>query len=189
MQARCLPSASRGGAASAVVPARHERLHAVDAKVAVVKARRLAEARQVRAADGEVAGSRDSLKPVAGAPPSVATAGQTEGARGVRASAVRREIARLRVAAQPVAAAPVLVAAAERARGSRCHRPGVVGGVIARLHGTHCFPDTTAHGEGENPQPLYSVRFTAQELWGPAAPAGDQLFIDLWEDYLEAQDV
>ena len=62
-------------------------------------------------------------------------------------------------------------------------------GVIASLHGTHCFPDTTAHGEGENPQPLYSVRFTAQELWGPAAPAGDYLFIDLWEDYLEAQDV
>lgn len=60
-------------------------------------------------------------------------------------------------------------------------------GVIARLHGTHSFPDTTAHDEDENPQPLYSVRFTAQELWGPAAPAGDQLFIDLWEDYLEPQ--
>ena len=62
-------------------------------------------------------------------------------------------------------------------------------GVIARIHGTHCFPDASAHGEGENPQPLYSVRFTAQELWGPAAPAGDQLFIDLWEDYLEPGDV
>lgn len=61
-------------------------------------------------------------------------------------------------------------------------------GVIARLHGTHCFPDTSAHGEGENPQPLYSVRFDATELWGPEAPDGDRLFIDLWEDYLELDD-
>ena len=58
-------------------------------------------------------------------------------------------------------------------------------GVIARLHGTHCFPDTNAHGQGENPQPLYSVQFSAAELWGPAAPERDRLFIDLWEDYLE----
>ena len=61
-------------------------------------------------------------------------------------------------------------------------------GVIDRIHGTHCFPDTSAHDQGENPQPLYSVRFSAQVLWGPAAPAQDHLYIDLWEDYLEADD-
>jgi len=58
-------------------------------------------------------------------------------------------------------------------------------GVIARLHGTHCFPDTNAHGRGENPQPLYSVAFSATELWGSPAPPQDRLFVDLWEDYLE----
>lgn len=58
-------------------------------------------------------------------------------------------------------------------------------GVIKKLHGTHCFPDTNAHGKGENPQPLYSVAFSAPELWGPAVSQGDKLFIDLWEDYLE----
>lgn len=58
-------------------------------------------------------------------------------------------------------------------------------GVIARLHGTHCFPDTSAHGQGENPQPLYSVAFSATELWGSHAPPQDRLFVDLWEDYLE----
>ncbi len=60
-------------------------------------------------------------------------------------------------------------------------------GVIHRLHGTHLFPDTTAHDKGENPQPLYSVRFDATELWGSLAPIKDSLFIDLWEDYLEAE--
>ena len=58
-------------------------------------------------------------------------------------------------------------------------------GVIARVHGTFVFPDTNAHGEGEQPQPLYSVRFDARELWGSHAAASDCLFLDLWEDYLE----
>ncbi len=58
-------------------------------------------------------------------------------------------------------------------------------GVIARRHGSHCFPDTNAHGQGENPQPLYSVKFDLSELWGPPASPQDRLFIDLWEDYLE----
>ncbi len=59
------------------------------------------------------------------------------------------------------------------------------GGVVARVHGTFVYPDTNARGEGEQPQPLYSVRFAARALWGPGAAAGDQLFLDLWEDYLE----
>lgn len=60
-------------------------------------------------------------------------------------------------------------------------------GVIARVHGTFVYPDTNAHGEGEQPQPLYSVRFDARELWGPHAAASDRLFLDLWEDYLEPE--
>ncbi|HJY81317.1 MAG TPA: nitrile hydratase subunit beta, partial [Candidatus Binatia bacterium] len=58
-------------------------------------------------------------------------------------------------------------------------------GVINRVHGTFVYPDTNAHGGGEQPQPVYSVRFAARELWGPTASARDSLYIDLWEDYLE----
>jgi nitrile hydratase len=58
-------------------------------------------------------------------------------------------------------------------------------GVITRGHGAHVFPDANAHGLGEQPQPVYQVRFEAVELWGPAAQNNGAVFIDLWEDYLE----
>lgn len=58
-------------------------------------------------------------------------------------------------------------------------------GIIERIYGTHVFPDTVAHDQGENPQPLYNVCFEALELWGSAKPSQDNLHIDLWEDYLE----
>jgi nitrile hydratase subunit beta len=57
-------------------------------------------------------------------------------------------------------------------------------GVIHRCHGIHVFPDTNAHGRGEQPQPLYSVRFDARELWGEAAEPNQAVHIDLWESYL-----
>ena len=58
-------------------------------------------------------------------------------------------------------------------------------GVIHRQHGTHVFPDSNAHGGGEQPQALYSVRFDARELWGPTAEPNQHVYIDLWEAYLE----
>jgi nitrile hydratase len=58
-------------------------------------------------------------------------------------------------------------------------------GVIEARHGSHVFPDSHAHGSGEDPRPLYTVRFTAQELWGPKASARDSVSLDLWEPYLE----
>jgi nitrile hydratase subunit beta len=58
-------------------------------------------------------------------------------------------------------------------------------GVVDRIHGAHVFPDSNAHFRGENPQPLYSVRFAARERWGEAAPPRDAVYIDLWEEYLE----
>lgn len=58
-------------------------------------------------------------------------------------------------------------------------------GVVDRFHGVFVYPDANAHGGGEQPQPLYSVRFDARELWGATAPARDSLYLDLWEDYLE----
>ena len=59
-------------------------------------------------------------------------------------------------------------------------------GVIERCHGAHVFPDSHAHGHGEDPQPLYTVRFAARELWGPDAAPRDSVSLDLWESYLEA---
>ena len=58
-------------------------------------------------------------------------------------------------------------------------------GVIERLHGAHVYPDTHAHGGGDDPRALYTVRFTARELWGPDAAAKDTVSLDLWEPYLE----
>jgi nitrile hydratase len=57
-------------------------------------------------------------------------------------------------------------------------------GVVAVRRGTHVFPDTNAHGLGEQPQPLYSVRFEARELWGDAAEPNQHVYSDLWESYL-----
>lgn len=57
-------------------------------------------------------------------------------------------------------------------------------GEIVAVHGTHVFPDSNAHGAGEDPQWLYTVRFTAQDLWGKDTK--DAVCIDLWEPYLEA---
>src|SRR6266481_5415344 len=58
-------------------------------------------------------------------------------------------------------------------------------GVIVRVHGTFIFPDTNAHGQGEQPHALYSVRFDAALLWGASAEPRAPVHIDLWERYLE----
>ena len=58
-------------------------------------------------------------------------------------------------------------------------------GVIERHNGAHVFPDSNAHGRGEDPRHLYTVRFTARELWGPDAAERDSVCLDLWEPYLE----
>jgi len=58
-------------------------------------------------------------------------------------------------------------------------------GVVDRDYGVFVFPDTHALGQGPRPQHLYSVRFTARALWGPAASGTDVVYIDLWDDYLD----
>jgi nitrile hydratase subunit beta len=59
-------------------------------------------------------------------------------------------------------------------------------GTVERVHGVFVFPDTNAHFRGENPQHVYSVRFEACELWGGVAAQQDGVYVDLWEDYLDA---
>jgi nitrile hydratase len=58
-------------------------------------------------------------------------------------------------------------------------------GKIFSDHGVYVFPDTNAHGLGEHRQHVYSVRFSARELWGAQASARDHVHIDLWDDHLE----
>jgi nitrile hydratase len=58
-------------------------------------------------------------------------------------------------------------------------------GIITALHGAHVFPDSNALFQGEDAQPLYTVKFQARDLWGEAANPRDTVCIDLWEDYLE----
>jgi nitrile hydratase len=58
-------------------------------------------------------------------------------------------------------------------------------GTIERDQGVYAFPDTNAYSLGEKPQHVYSVRFSARELWGEQAKPQDTVYLDLWEDYLE----
>jgi len=58
-------------------------------------------------------------------------------------------------------------------------------GVIVRDHGVYIFPDTNAHFQGEKRQHVYSVRFSARELWGADASPRDSVYLDMWDDYLE----
>jgi nitrile hydratase len=58
-------------------------------------------------------------------------------------------------------------------------------GVIEKLRGHFVFPDTNAHGGGEDPQWCYNVRFNAQELWGEDADPTISVSIDAFEPYLE----
>ena len=57
-------------------------------------------------------------------------------------------------------------------------------GRILRLHGTHVYPDSNAHGQGEAPQPLYAVAFAAAELWTHPEHPHDEVVLDLWQSYL-----
>ncbi|QTL02419.1 nitrile hydratase subunit beta [Aquabacter sp. L1I39] len=58
-------------------------------------------------------------------------------------------------------------------------------GVVEMVHGMFVFPDTSAHGLGEDPQWLFTVRFSGEELWGPDAEPGTSVSVDAWESYLE----
>ncbi len=57
-------------------------------------------------------------------------------------------------------------------------------GVVTALRGFHVLPDANAHGQGEQPQHVYSVRFDARDLWGEDAEPNQHVYLDLWESYL-----
>ena len=58
-------------------------------------------------------------------------------------------------------------------------------GVVETARGAFVFPDSNAHGAGEDPQWLYTVRFSARELWGAEADPHASVSIDAFEPYLE----
>jgi nitrile hydratase beta subunit len=57
-------------------------------------------------------------------------------------------------------------------------------GRITAQHGGWVFPDTHAHGAGEQPAHLYTVAFEGQDLWGPGSEPGVVVHLDLFEPYL-----
>ena len=59
-------------------------------------------------------------------------------------------------------------------------------GVVERVHGVFVFPDSAAHGEGDAPQWLYTIRFEGRELWGPRADPTLMVSVEAWEPYLDA---
>jgi nitrile hydratase len=59
-------------------------------------------------------------------------------------------------------------------------------GIVEAVRGCHVYPDSVTRGEGENPQWVYTVVFTSQELWGESADPTLQVSIEAFEPYLEA---
>lgn len=87
-----------------------------------------------------------------------------------------------------------LFAIGDRVRAKNIHSEGHIRlpryvrghvGVVELLHGSHVFADSNARGLGENPQQLYTVRFTGRELWGDRGDAASSVSVDAWESYLE----
>ncbi len=58
-------------------------------------------------------------------------------------------------------------------------------GTIEKVHGSFNLPDANVHGRDKHPQPVYTVRFDAREVWGEQAAVCDTIYVDLWESYLE----
>ncbi|MDE2793610.1 MAG: nitrile hydratase subunit beta [Gemmatimonadota bacterium] len=61
-------------------------------------------------------------------------------------------------------------------------------GTVVEDYGVYALQDSDGVGRQpcDLPQHVYSVRFEARELWGDRAAARDAVYVDLWEEYLEA---
>ena len=57
-------------------------------------------------------------------------------------------------------------------------------GTVEAIRGCHVFPDSAAIGSGDNPQWLYTVVFSARELWGEEADPTVSVSIEAFEPYL-----
>ncbi|SIS18847.1 nitrile hydratase subunit beta [Williamsia sterculiae] len=59
-------------------------------------------------------------------------------------------------------------------------------GTVSAHRGSFIYPDAAGNGLGENPEHVYTVKFTSDELWGPeyADPKGS-VYFDVWDPYIE----
>jgi nitrile hydratase beta subunit len=58
-------------------------------------------------------------------------------------------------------------------------------GVIEGVRGADRLPDRAVYGEDVAPEPVYSVAFRSEDLWGPGEKPGWTVLLDMWESYLE----
>jgi nitrile hydratase beta subunit len=58
-------------------------------------------------------------------------------------------------------------------------------GVIEGVRGADRLPDRAVYGGNVTPEPVYSVAFRSQELWGPSEDTPWTVLLDLWDSYLE----
>jgi nitrile hydratase subunit beta len=115
----------------------------------------------------------------------------------VRAKLVAADVAKTLARGAPCdrpASAPALYAAGDDVRAKVMHPmthtrlPRYVRGkkgVVESIRGCFVFPDSNAHGAGEDPRWCYTVRFDARELWGADADPLAKISVDAWEPYLE----
>ena len=89
---------------------------------------------------------------------------------------------------------PAWFAPGDRVRARNCHphghtrEPRYVRGHVGTIdahYGSQVYPDLSADGVVEG-RHLYCVRFAARELWGESADVNSAVYVDLWEEYLEA---
>ena len=69
---------------------------------------------------------------------------------------------------------------------TRCPRyvRGAVG-VVEAVRGVDRLPDRATYGEKIQPEPVYSVSFSSEELWGAGQEPAFTVLLDLWASYLE----
>jgi nitrile hydratase len=82
----------------------------------------------------------------------------------------------------------------QRVRVKRMHPPGhtrcpryVRGaiGVVQDVRGSDRLPDRAVYGEDVAGEPVYSVSFRSDDLWGPGETGSWAVALDLWDSYLE----
>lgn len=58
-------------------------------------------------------------------------------------------------------------------------------GTVTAAAGSYIYPDTAGNGLGDCPEHVYTVKFTARELWGEETgdPAAS-IYFDVWEPYI-----
>jgi nitrile hydratase subunit beta len=58
-------------------------------------------------------------------------------------------------------------------------------GVITRVNGWSEIEDADPSELGSTPQTVYTVAFTAPEIWGPNAEPNQMIYLEMWEGYLD----